>query len=132
MTVPQRRRLPDERRSKTKKLRIPDGVDAHGKPRSLEVWVIVSVYPDGTPGEVFFRMAKSGSFASGILDALAIALSIGLQYGTPVWAYLDKFIDMQFEPRGFTGDPHHKSVKSVVDYLAQWLLREFPPPVPPE
>lgn len=132
MTVPQRRRLPDERRSKTKKLEIPDGVDAEGKPRSLEVWVIVSVYPDGTPGELFFRSAKAGSFESGILDALAIALSIGLQYGTPIWAYLDKFLAMQFAPSGFTGDVNHPAVKSVVDYLAQWLLREFPPPVPPE
>lgn len=36
---------------------------------------------DGSLGEVFVRVSKQGSTLSGIMDGLAMSVSVGLQYG---------------------------------------------------
>jgi ribonucleoside-diphosphate reductase alpha chain len=50
----QRRKLPDERRSITHKFSI----GGH------EGYIIVGMYEEGTPGELFIKMAKEGSTLS--------------------------------------------------------------------
>lgn len=120
-----RHRLPLERKAVTKKLVI--GLDPK---TSLEVFVTAGMYDDDTLGEIFLVASKEGSFVSGLLDAFATSVSLGLQYGVPVKTYVDRFSHMRFEPDGMTGDPQFPIAKSVVDYLFRWIGARFLPPAP--
>jgi ribonucleoside-diphosphate reductase alpha chain len=82
----QRRKLPDERKSITHKFSI----GGH------EGYIIVGMYGEGTPGEVFIKMAKEGSTLSGFMDGLALSISVGLQYGVPLKAIVDKLTNTRF------------------------------------
>ena len=112
---PKRRRLPDERAGKTHKFTI----------NTQEGYLTVSIYEDGSPGELFVRMSKEGSTLGGLMDAWATMVSIALQYGVPLEAITSKFKDTQFDPRGFTGNPEIKIVSSVLDYISKWLEKTF-------
>jgi ribonucleoside-diphosphate reductase alpha chain len=111
----QRRKLPDERKSITHKF----SVGGH------EGYIIVGMYEEGTPGEIFIKMAKEGSTLSGFMDGLALSISIGLQYGVPLKALVDKLTNTRFEPSGFTENPTIRYSSSVLDYIARWLGGKF-------
>jgi ribonucleoside-diphosphate reductase alpha chain len=70
-------------------------------------------------------MAKEGSTLSGIMDAFALSVSIALQYGVPLRALVDKFVNSRFEPSGYTGNPEIHYAKSIVDYIGRWLGGKF-------
>lgn len=110
-----RRKLPDERKSITHKFSI----GGH------EGYLIVGMYAEGAPGEVFIKMAKEGSTLSGFMDGLALSISIGLQYGVPLKALVDKLTNTRFEPSGFTENPSIRYASSVLDYIARWLGGKF-------
>jgi ribonucleoside-diphosphate reductase alpha chain len=110
-----RRKLKNERSSITHKFSI----GGH------EGYLTVGKYDDGTPGEIFIKMAKEGSTLSGIMDAFALSVSIALQYGVPLRAIVDKFVNSRFEPSGYTGNPEIRYAKSIVDYLGRWLGGKF-------
>ncbi len=110
-----RRKLQNERSSITHKFSI----GGH------EGYLTVGKYEDGTPGEIFIKMAKEGSTLSGIMDAFALSVSIALQYGVPLRAIVDKFVNSRFEPSGYTGNPEIRYAKSIVDYLGRWLGGKF-------
>jgi ribonucleoside-diphosphate reductase alpha chain len=112
---PVRRKLPDERRSITHKFSI----GGH------EGYITVGMYEDGTPGEIFITMAKEGSTISGLMDALATAISFNLQYGVPLKFLVDKFAHVRFEPSGWTGNPTIPYAKSIIDYIFRWLGAKF-------
>jgi len=112
---PVRRKLPDERRSITHKFSI----GGH------EGYITVGMYEDGTPGEIFITMAKEGSTISGLMDALATAMSFNLQYGVPLKFLVDKFAHVRFEPSGWTGNPTIPYAKSIIDYIFRWLGAKF-------
>ncbi|MGD0337925.1 MAG: vitamin B12-dependent ribonucleotide reductase [Bacteroidota bacterium] len=115
---PARRRLPDERESITHKFSIA----------GHEGYITVGLYEDRVPGEVFITMSKEGSTISGLMDALATALSLSLQYGVPLKVLVDKFSHMRFEPSGFTNNKEIPIAKSICDYIFRWLGRKFLPP----
>ena len=110
-----RRKLPSERASITHKFSI----GGH------EGYITVGMYETGEPGEIFIKMAKEGSTLSGFMDGFALSVSIGLQYGVPLKALVDKFINTRFEPAGYTGHPAIPYAKSVLDYIARWLGGRF-------
>jgi ribonucleoside-diphosphate reductase alpha chain len=110
-----RRKLPPERDSITHKFSI----GGH------EGYITVGKYKDGEPGEIFIKMAKEGSTLSGIMDAFALSVSISLQYGVPLRALVDKFVNSRFEPSGYTGNPEIRFAKSIVDYIGRWLGGKF-------
>ncbi len=110
-----RRKLPSERNSITHKFSI----GGH------EGYLTVGKYEDGAPGEIFIKMAKEGSTLSGIMDAFALSVSIALQYGVPLRALVDKFVNSRFEPSGYTGNPEIRYAKSIVDYIGRWLGAKF-------
>jgi len=114
-TRAQRRKLPDERKSITHKLAI----GGH------EGYIIVGIYEEGAPGELFIKMAKEGSTLSGFMDGLALSISIGLQYGVPLKVLVDKLTNTRFEPSGFTENPAIRYSSSVLDYIARWLGGKF-------
>jgi ribonucleoside-diphosphate reductase alpha chain len=112
---PVRRRLPDEREAITHHFSIADH----------DGYITVGKYEDGSPGEVFMKMAKQGSTVAGLMDSLAICMSLALQHGVPLQVMADKLSHMRFEPSGFTGNPEIPMAKSIVDYLVRWLGAKF-------
>jgi ribonucleoside-diphosphate reductase alpha chain len=120
---PSRRRLPDERVGVTRKFHIERGQDP------LRLYVTVGEYEDGKIGELFLKADRQGSLASGALDAVAMMISVGLQYGVPLEAFTEKLIGMRFEPAGFTGDEdkRYKNCTSVLDLIGRWLRDRYAP-----
>jgi ribonucleoside-diphosphate reductase alpha chain len=90
------------------------------------------MYEDGTPGEIFVRMAKEGSTISGLMDSFATAISLALQHGVPLKLLVDKFSHTRFEPSGWTGNPEISRASSIMDYIFRWLGGKFLPSRPPE
>src|SRR6266516_5261603 len=117
LVEPVRRRLPRSRPSVTTKFEVGDA----------EGYITASSYPDNGIGEIFLKTSKQGSTLAGIMDAFSIAISIGLQYGVPLDAYVDKFINMKFEPSGMTNDPDIRFATSLVDYVFRRLALDHLP-----
>jgi ribonucleoside-diphosphate reductase alpha chain len=114
---PVRQKLPRKRTSQTFSFRV---ADCHG-------YVTVGEFEDGRPGELFLRVAKQGSTLAGIMDAFAISVSHGLQYGVPLEAFCEMFTNMRFEPAGMTDDPDIRFATSLVDYIFRRLAVEYLP-----
>jgi ribonucleoside-diphosphate reductase alpha chain len=110
-----REKMPVERASVTHKF----SVGGH------EGYITVGMYEDGRPGEVFIKMAKEGSTLSGVMDGLALTISLGLQYGVPLKVFVDKLVNTRFEPSGITPNPNIRFVSSVLDYIARWMGGRF-------
>jgi ribonucleoside-diphosphate reductase alpha chain len=110
-----RHRLPGERASVTHKF----GLSGH------EGYITVGLYPNGSPGEIFIRMAKEGSTVSGLMDSFATAISISLQHGVPLRVLCEKFAHTRFEPSGWTGNPEIGYAKSIMDYIFRWIQLRF-------
>ena len=111
----QREKMPVERASVTHKF----SVGGH------EGYITVGMYADGRPGEIFIKMSKEGSTLSGVMDGLALTISLGLQYGVPLKVFVDKLVNTRFEPSGITPNPNIRFVSSVLDYIARWLGGRF-------
>lgn len=114
---PTRERMPRTRRSRTFEFRVAD----------CKGFVTVGEYEDGRPGELFIRVSKQGSTMAGIMDAFAISVSHGLQYGVPLKAFVHAFVGMRFEPAGITDDPEVRIANSLIDYLFRRLALEYLP-----
>ena len=112
---PQRERLPDERKALTHHFQV-GGHDGY---------VTVGLYPDGRPGEIFFRVTKEGSTVNGLMDSLGISMSMALQHGVPLKDLVRKLAHMRFEPAGATNNPKIRFAKSIPDYVARWMALEF-------
>jgi ribonucleoside-diphosphate reductase alpha chain len=115
--VPMRRKLPKTRPSQTISFRVGE---AKG-------YITTGEYPGDGVGELFVKLGKQGSTLSGLLDAFAISMSIGLQYGVPLEAYVSKFMNMRFEPAGMTDDEEVRFATSIVDFLARKVALEYLP-----
>lgn len=113
--VPRRRKLPDERLSITHKF----SVGGH------EGYLHVGMYEDGTPGELFIKMSKEGSTLSGVMDTLALSISMNLQYGVPLEVLCEKLVHTRFEPMGMTTNKEIPMVKSLMDYFGRWMALKF-------
>ena len=112
---PSRRRLPDERRA----------ITHHFSIAGHEGYLTVGVYEDGSPGEIFVRMAKEGSTISGLMDSFATVVSLALQHGVPLEVLCGKFSHTRFEPSGWSGNPKIGYATSLMDYLFRWLELKF-------
>jgi ribonucleoside-diphosphate reductase alpha chain len=110
-----REKMPVERASVTHKF----SVGGH------EGYITVGMYADGRPGEIFIKMSKEGSTLSGVMDGLALTISLGLQYGVPLKVFVDKLVNTRFEPSGITANANIRFVSSVLDYIARWLGGRF-------
>jgi len=90
--TPERTKLPD-----TRYCGMTKRVAACG----YEFYLTVNFFPETKmPGEVFIIIASTGSVVSGFVDALALTISVALQYGVPVEVLLEKYRHMRFEPQG--------------------------------
>lgn len=109
-----RQRLPDERPGIIKKVTI-GGTD---------VYIRTGEDEGGNLKEFFITINKEGDELR-VYDCLAIAVSIGLQYGVPLEAYIEKFLHQNFAPNGVTSDPAIPIVQSIPDYLARFLSMKY-------
>jgi ribonucleoside-diphosphate reductase alpha chain len=112
---PVREKLPRNRASHTFEFRVAD----------CKGFVTVGEYADGRPGEIFLRVSKQGSTLAGIMDAFAISVSHGLQYGVPLRSFVEAMTNMRFEPAGMTDDPDLRFASSVVDYIFRRLAVDY-------
>lgn len=112
---PVRQKLPRTRRARTFEFRVAD----------CKGFANIGEYEDGRPGEIFLTVSKQGSTLSGIMDAFAKSISYGLQYGVPVRAFVEAFVNMRFEPAGMTDDPDIRFASSIMDYLFRRLALEY-------
>ena len=112
---PVRQKLPRSRRGRTFEFRVAD----------CKGFATIGEYEDGRPGEVFLTVSKQGSTLSGIMDAFAKSISYGLQYGVPMRAFVEAFVNMRFEPAGMTDDPDIRFATSIMDYLFRRMALEY-------
>src|SRR5947209_10151039 len=114
---PVRKRLPKVRPSQTISFSVA----------GAEGYMTAGSYPDDGLGEVFIKMSKQGSTLAGVMDAVSIAIPIGLQSGVPPEAFVSKFVNMRFDPAGMTDDPDVRMAQSVMDYIFRRLALDYLP-----
>ena len=113
--TPERTKLPETRRH---------GVTKRVAACGYEFYLTVNFYPDTMkPGEVFIVIASTGSVVSGFVDALALTMSVALQYGVPIEVLLSKYRHMRFEPQGqpnYTSlvDAFAVAIEDAIDEIA--------------
>src|SRR5262249_59062030 len=90
-----------------------------------EGYLHVGFYEDGTPGEIFIKMAKEGSTVSGLMDTIGVLTSMALQFGVPLEVLVQKFSHVRFEPSGFTKNPDIPIAKSLIDYIFRFMGSQF-------
>ena len=112
---PIRRRLPKSRPSRTTSFSVA----------GAEGYMTAGSYDDGTLGELFLKLGKQGSTLAGVMDAFSIAISIALQYGVPLEAFVSKFVNMRFEPAGMTDDADIRISQSIMDYIFRRLALDY-------
>src|SRR5690606_5948052 len=110
-----RRRLPPKREGFTQEARIA----------GQKIFVRTGEYDDGSLGEVFIDMHTAGSTMRGMLDAFAVAVSLGLQHGVPLEKYVNAMSFTRFEPSGVVDHPNIKMATSVVDYVFRMIGMEY-------
>jgi ribonucleoside-diphosphate reductase alpha chain len=110
-----RREMPRERNAKTIAFHVAGS----------KGYVTVGEFEDGTPGEVFMKIAKQGSTLAGVMDSLAVSVSYGLQYGVPLKSYVHGLTNMSFAPAGITDDPDIRTASSLVDYIFRRLALTY-------
>ena len=111
----EREKLPDTRKSVTHKFNI----NGH------KGYIIVGMYEDGRPGELFIEIAKEGSTIGGLCDAIGILTSLSLQSGVPLELMIRKFRGSCFEPAGGTINSVQPIASSLMDYIFTWMGLEF-------
>jgi ribonucleoside-diphosphate reductase alpha chain len=108
----QRIRLPSRRRGFTQEARV----GGH------KIFLRTGDYEDGTLGEIFIDMHKEGAAFRSIMNCFAMAVSVGLQYGVPLDAFVDQYTFTRFEPQGVVeGHENIRMATSIVDYLFRAL-----------
>ncbi len=107
--------LPKIRNSKTFQFKVSDS----------KGYFTVAEFEDGAPGELFISVSKMGSTLRGLMDAFAISISHGLQYGVPLKTYIHSFSHMSFAPSGITDDPDIRTAKSLIDYIFRRLAMTY-------
>jgi ribonucleoside-diphosphate reductase alpha chain len=110
-----RRKLPQVRTAKTFSAVIAD----------TKIYITVGEFEDGMPGELFIKIAKQGSTLAGVMDALGISVSYGLQYGVPLKSYVHALTHMTFAPSGITNDAEIRTASSIVDYVMKRLAHTY-------
>jgi ribonucleoside-diphosphate reductase alpha chain len=110
--ISQRRKLPSRRAGYTQKAMV----GGH------KVYLRTGEYEDGQLGEIFIDMHKEGAAFRSLMNAFAIAVSLGLQHGVPLEEFVEAFTFFKFEPNGIVnGNQHIKMSTSVIDYIFREL-----------
>ena len=83
-------------------------------------------YVDNRLGEIFIDMHKEGAAFRSLMNAFAISVSLGLQYGVPLEEFVSAFTFFRFEPNGIVqGNDSIKMCTSVIDYIFRDLAINY-------
>jgi len=114
--VGHRRDLPHRRAGYTQKA----AVGGH------KLYLRTGEYADGQLGEIFLALHKEGAAFRGLMDNFAVAVSLGLQHGVPLEAFVEAFIFTRFGPAGAVeGDPAVAHATSLLDYVFRHLAANY-------
>lgn len=79
-------------------------------------------FADGGVGEIEVSLPRESALARGLMDGLNQAVSLGLQHGVPLAAFVEAFAGTQFGPAGAVeGDAAVDFATSPLDYVARSL-----------
>ncbi|MEJ5155588.1 vitamin B12-dependent ribonucleotide reductase [Gluconobacter wancherniae] len=100
------------------------------------IFMRTSEFEDGSLGELSITPARESPMARGLMDCLSQAVSIGLQFGAPLEAFVERFAYTRFGPGGTVeGDPVAAYATSMLDYafraLSDAYLGTHMPDAPP-
>lgn len=109
-----------------------NSVTHHFEVAGHDGYIIVGLFDDGSPREIFIKTNKMGSTIHGMLEDLAISVSIGIKDGVHPSRYCEKLINRRYEPLGFTKNPEIREVRSITDYIFRWLANHFGYDIPEE
>ena len=116
MHTGRRRELPTRRAGYTQKA----AVGGH------RLYLRTGEYDDGSLGEVFIALHKEGAAFRGLMDNFAVAVSLGLQHGVPLEAFVEAFTFTRFGPAGAVeGDPAVAHATSLLDYTFRNLAANY-------
>lgn len=91
-----------------------------------KLFVSTGEYATGRLGEIFIALHKEGPAFRGLMDAFAIAVSLGLQHGVPLEDYVEAFTFTRFGPAGAVeGDPAVLHATSMIDYVFRNLAVNY-------
>ena len=111
-----RRELPHRRAGYTQKA----AVGGH------KLFLRTGEYDDGQLGEIFLALHKEGAAFRGLMDNFAVAVSLGLQHGVPLDAFVEAFTFTRFGPAGAVeGDPAVSNATSLLDYAFRHLAANY-------
>jgi len=83
-------------------------------------------YEDGRLGEISIAPQKEGAAFRGLMDAFSSAVSVGLQHGVPLEAYVEALTFTRFGPAGVVeGDPGVGRSTSLLDYVFRHLAGNY-------
>jgi hypothetical protein len=83
-------------------------------------------YADGRLGELTLALPRESAFVRGLADCFCQAVSIGLQHGIKLEAYVDAFALTRFGPAGTVeNDASVSRATSVVDYAMRALAAAY-------
>jgi len=83
-------------------------------------------YDDGSLGEISIALLKESPAFRGLMDSFAASVSIGLQHGVPLDAFVDAFALTRFGPGGAVeGDPAVRKATSLIDYTVRHLAANY-------
>ncbi len=113
--------LPTRRRATTYKAKIGG---------ASSIYLTTGENEKGELREIFLSQSKIGTFSRGMMEAFAIAVSIGLQYGVPLKVLVDRYKNSVFEPNGYVESEDFvldvEAVSSPVDWIFRVLEQEYP------
>jgi len=114
--VSRRRKLPQRRKGYTQKSVVG----------GQKIFLRTGEYADGSLGEIFVDCAKEGAAFRSWMNAFAVAVSLGMQYGVPLDEYVDAFVGTRFEPAGVVqGNDSIKMAESMLDYIFRELAISY-------
>jgi ribonucleoside-diphosphate reductase alpha chain len=91
-----------------------------------KIFLSTGEYGNGRLGEIFVALHKEGSAFRGLMDAFAIAVSMGLQHGVNLEDYVEAFTFTRFGPAGAVeGDPAVLQATSMIDYVFRNLASNY-------
>ena len=111
-----REELPARRRGFTQKAAI----GGH------RIFLRTGEYANGRLGEIGLALPRESATVRGLADALAAAISVGLQHGVPLDGFVDALSQARFAPAGAVeGDPAVDHASSIPDYVVRSLAASY-------
>lgn len=90
------------------------------------LFLVTGEYDDGALGEIAITQPKESAAFRGLMESFAQAVSLGLQHGVPLDAYVEAFTMTRFGPSGAVeGDPAVTRASSPLDYVFRHLATNY-------